>query len=246
MELCVSQLYLIHVIAKPGREEAINAIYRQEIGEDFLIWTKAHIAARIREVNAGKVEALSHLRGKLESIGDWNRQLPEMAEGHGSILIADSEATLTPKQLLALRKYVLFIEKHKDEFSSIDGMQSAQMLLGGAGRKGIGVVAPEEPASEIYILSVRYKRLELWTRFYRFRADPSRATWTALRFEPVPWRNDRTVDSLVKSLGGVPDNEQYPSQLTLRRALLPKGGLPPDAVQALKDGVVPFKPRDKN
>jgi hypothetical protein len=179
---------------------------------------------------------------QLTSIADWNRLLPEMAEGRGSVLIADSEATLTPKQLIALRRYVLFIERHKDEFTSIEGMDQAKMLLGGAGRKGIGVSAPAEPKSEIYVLSVRYQKLELWTRFYRFQANPSRGTWTALRFETVPWRNDRTVDDLVKAIGGIPPDEQFPSQLTLRRALLPKQ-LPPEALDALKKGVIPFKPR---
>lgn len=241
----MSQLYLIHVTAKPGREEAINAFFQQELGEDFLIWTRAQIAARIRAVNAGELESLAHLRGKLESIADWNLALPEMAEGHGSVLIADSEATLSPKQLIELRKYVLFIERHRQEFASIDGMDAAQMLLGGAGRKGIGVVAPDEPKSEIYILSVKYKRLELWTSYYRFRAEPTKATWEVLKSQIVPWRADRTVEALVSSIGGLAPQEQFPSQIALRRALLPTN-LPQEAQQALKEGgVVPFKPRER-
>lgn len=240
----MSQPSIIQVVAKPGRSEAINACYRQELGEEFLIWTKAHIAERIRAVNAGQVEALSHLRGRLDSIADWNRALPEMAEGRGSILIADHEATLTPLQLLDLRKYVLFIERHKNEFESIEGMETAQMLLGGAGRKGIGVVAPEEPKSEIYVLCVRYKRLDLWTQFYKFRAEPSKNTWAALKTQTVPWRTDRTVDSLVKSLTCNPGRDEFPSALTLRRALLPSN-LPPAASDALGRGAVPLQPRTR-
>lgn len=236
----MSQPSVIHVIAKPGRADAINAAYKAEIGEDFLIWTKAHIASRIRAVNAGKVEALFHLKGKLESIHDWNRELPEMAEGCGSVLIADHEATLTPIQLLALQRYFLFIERHKADFECIEGMEVAQMLLGGAGRKGIGVVAPEEPKSEIYLLCVRHKKLELWAQFYKFRADPSKNTWAGLKSQSVPWRQDRTVDSLVKSLPGPKD--EFPNAMTLRRALLPTN-LPPEAGSAIGKTVLTLKPR---
>jgi hypothetical protein len=217
----VSQPSVIRVVAKPGRAEAINAKYRQELGEEFLIWTKALIAMRIRAVNAGKIEALAHLRGQINSITDWNRLLPHMAENNGRVLMADHEATLTPLQLLDLRKYFLFLERHRDDFESIEGMETAQMLLGGVGRTGIGVVAPQEPKSEIYVLCVRHKVVDLWVQYYKFRNEPSIQTWAALKNMTVPWRMDRTVESLVKSLPSFSADEVYPSALILRRALLP-------------------------
>jgi hypothetical protein len=50
---------------------------------------------------------------------------------------------------------------------------------------------------------------------------------------------------LVKVIGGLGPDDAFPTQLTLRRALLPKH-LPPEAVEALKQGVVPIKLRDKS
>ena len=217
---------LIQLVSKPGRERAINAHYKAELGKEFLIWTRGRIAAQIRAVHTGEVEALSHLRGQLETIEDWNRNLPEMAEGCGSVLIADHEATLTPVELVSLRKEVLFIERHRTEFSSVVGMEFAQMLLGGAGRQGIGVVAPEEPQSEIYVLCVRYKKLELWTQFCNFRGEPSPHTWAGLKSQTVPWLSDGTVKSLVERTPGYSAEDEFPSKLVLRRALLP-ATLPP-------------------
>jgi hypothetical protein len=235
---------LIHVVSKPGRAQAINASYRAEVENGFLIWTRDRIAAHIRAVNAGQVEALIHLRGQLGSIADWNRELPEMAEGCGSVLIGDHEATLTPLLLVSLRKSVIFIEKHREEFKSIEGMEFAQMLLGGPGRAGIGVVAPGKPKSMIYVLCVRYKKLDLWTKVYKFRCDPSRHTWAGLKSQTVPWLCDRTVESLVKVIPSYSAGEEFPSAITLRRALLPSN-LPPAAQTALGDHVVKLPPRGR-
>jgi hypothetical protein len=239
----VSQPSVIHLTCRPGREDAINAIYRQEIGEPFLIWTRSQIAERIRAVNAGQVETLAHLRGKLASIEDWNRAFPEMCEGRGNILIADHEATLTPLQLLNLRKFVLFIERHKEDFDSIEGLETAKMLLGGAGRSGIGVAVPHEPKSEIYKLCVRYKKLELWTQYYKFRNEPSRIAWASLKVQTVPWRADRTVEALVKALPDYSDKSEFPPALLLRRALLPTTNMPPDDQAVPGKSVVQLRKR---
>lgn len=235
---------VIQLVSRPGRERAINAHYKAELGKDFLIWTRAVIAARIRAVNAGEVEALLHLRGQLETIEDWNRALPEMAEGHGSVLIADHEATLTQVELISLRREVLFIEKHHDDFSSIEGMDVAQMLLGGAGRKGIGVVAPAEPQSEIYLLCVRHTRLDLWTLFCNFRAEPSKHTWAGLQIQTVPWLGDRTVRALIEQTSGYSTSDEFPSALVLRRALLP-ATLPPTTSATGPCLVRPLPPRKR-
>src|SRR6185437_9290374 len=204
---------LIHLVSKPGRAQAINASYKAEVEDGFLIWTRDRIAARIRAVNAGQVEALNHLRGQLKSIDDWNRKLPEMAEGCGSVLIGDHEATLTPLLLVSLRRSVLFIEKHRTDFKSIEGMEVAQMLLGGPGRAGIGVVAPEAPRSPIYVLCVQHKKLDLWAKLYKFRNEPCGHTWTSLKSETVPWHRDRTVEALVKVGPGYLHGDEFPSAM---------------------------------
>ena len=76
--------FLIRVAAKVGSAATINTRWKSQFGDD-LIWTRARIDDQIRAVQAGQVEALAHLRDRLRTIEDWNRQLPDMAEGCGTI-----------------------------------------------------------------------------------------------------------------------------------------------------------------
>jgi hypothetical protein len=218
--------YVIRVTAKAGSAEIINARWKSLFGED-LIWTKARIAEQLRAVQTGHVEALADLRDKLKKIEDWNRELPDCAEDHGVVPIADHETTITQLHLLDLRKRVLFLQRYRILFQAISGLEQAYDLMGGEGSSS-GIAAnsspiPSAPRSAIYRNCVRYRCLALWLDFHAFRETKSGKTWELLRQHEIPWHGDSTVEQLTeyRSTSWSAASGTIPQEMDVRRALTP-------------------------
>lgn len=226
----MSPPYLIRVAAKADSVATINTRWSARFGEE-LIWTKARIEEHIQAARSGAIESLAHLREQIRSIEDWNRVLPECAENHGTILIADHESTITPLNLLQLHAQVLFLERYKILFEDIVGIEEAYDLMGGRGST-CGIAAnnspiPSAPQSAIYRHCVLHHRLDLWLDFHAFRESPTMTTWNSLKIHTVPWEKDSCVEQLTdfRSSSWSIRHGTVPSQLDVRRALTPKDKL---------------------
>jgi hypothetical protein len=209
----------IRVRAAPGCSERINTMYDRVFHRVYLVWTRHLIAERIQSINAGDVEALQHLRGKLSSVEDWNSALPHMAEGHGRVVIGEE---LTPVRLHVLSRHVQFITDHRPLFATVEGLDVARVLLGGARHHEIWRDLRPAARPAIYRQCIDHGCLHLWVFFCAYQSGRSLSAWQPLSEQTVPWRDARTVATLVADNGWrASDDRDVPDLLTVRRALAP-------------------------